>query len=144
MFSQKPRSKFNLAAELRPLVPQADNSWQSESPINQFGDLGYSLSPGIKEGGVGYRRRDRKGFNIAVLGVLFSLASLACLWVWLLTHLVLWMYGSAAAGYAGVHLSLFGKGPARIVGVVLNVAVLVGCIVSAILFKGLIRIELGW
>jgi hypothetical protein len=59
MFSQEPRSKFSLVADLRPIVPQEDNSWQSESHVSEFDDLGYSLSPGIKETGL-----DRKGVMV--------------------------------------------------------------------------------
>jgi hypothetical protein len=121
-----------------------DQEWNGESEVSEFGDLGNSLSPGIKEYLVRCRRRDRKRVNLAVLGLLLSLVSLACLWAWLLTHLLPWIYGSAASVYVGAHLSLFGKGPIKIVGVVLNIGVMVGCIVSVILLKGLIRIELGW
>ena len=163
----------SLVADLAPVVSQGDSSSQCDwpdqppptralphqwgegregsederviMPLDQeWSDVGNTLAPGIQDSVVRRRRRDRKRVSFAVLGVLFSLVSLTCLWAWLLTHLLPWVYGSAASGYVGAHLSLFGKGPTRIIGVVLNIAVLVGCVVSVILLKGLIRIELGW
>ena len=118
--------------------------WGRGSDVNEFDDPDHSPWSGIKGHANRGRKRARKQANIAVLGVFFGLVSLACLWAWFLTHLLPWIYGCGVSWYAGAHLSLFGKGPIRIVGLVLNLAVMASCIVSAILFKGLIRIKLGW
>jgi hypothetical protein len=151
----------SLVADLAPVVAQGDSSSQSDSPDQppptrslqwgegmpldqEWSDMDTSLAPGIHDSVIRRRRRDRKRVSFAVLGLLFSLASVGCLWAWLAVHVLPWVYGSAASAYLGAHVSLFGKGPMRIIGVVLNIAVLVGCVVSVILLKGLIRIELGW
>ena len=118
--------------------------WDHGADVSEFDDLDHSLWSGIKKNVNRDRKRDRKQVNLAVLGVFFGLVSLACLWAWLITHLLPWIYGSGVSWYAGAHLSLFGKGPFRIVGLVLNLTVMASCIVSALLFKRLIRIELGW
>jgi hypothetical protein len=121
-----------------------DEEWGHGSDVSEFGDVDHSLLSGTKEDVVRHSRRDRKRANLAVLGMLFGVMSLVCFWAWLLTHLLPWIYGSGVSWYAGAHLSLFGRGPIKIVGLVLNMAVMATCIVAAILFKGLIRIELGW
>lgn len=125
-------------------VMRSWEEWGQGSDVSEFDDLDHLLWSGIKENVDRDRKRGRKRTNLAVLGVFFGLVSLACLWAWLLTHLLPWIYGCGVSWYAGAHLSLFGKGPIKIVGLVLNLAVMASCIVSAILFKGLIRIKLGW
>jgi hypothetical protein len=127
--------KVDSAAEIARLVPRIGGSSQGDRQ-DQPSRNRQAVMPLDEE----YRKRP----NFAVLGVLFGLVSLACLWAWFLTHLLPWIYCSGVSWYAGAHLSLFGKGPIKIVGLVLNMAVMASCIVAAVLFKGLIRIELGW
>lgn len=126
--------------------PPAD-SWHGEDSAEQsgsesagweFDEPDHSVSDADVWNANERRSHDRGRIKLAAFGVLFGVASLACLVAGLSTHVtglsapILWLCGSVASAYIGVHLSLFGKGIVRIVGVLLNLAIMLACVVWAI------------
>jgi DNA-directed RNA polymerase subunit RPC12/RpoP len=137
---EPPAIRSQQPAEQPDVIP-SDENWNREAGASELGELDDALSEASEENRNRHRSPDRTRVKFAVLGGLFSIVSLACLWAGIYAHLLPWFYGSAASAYVGAHLSIFSKGPIRIVGAVLNIAVLLGCIASLIFLRGLIRIE---
>jgi hypothetical protein len=104
-----------------------------EPDVSDFSGLSSAHPESSLEDTAAYRPRDRSRVKFAVIAVLFSVISLACLGAGVHTRLLPWIFGSAASAYVGAHMSIFSTGPMRIIGALLNIAVLVGCIGSLIL-----------
>jgi hypothetical protein len=118
--------------EQLPILPPDDKD-DDEPDVIEFGELGDAHSELSLENTVDEGPRDRTRIKFAVMAVVFSVLSLACLGAGVHTRLLPWIYGSAASAYLGAHMSIFSSGPIRIVGALLNIMVMVGCIGSLIL-----------
>jgi hypothetical protein len=116
----------------------SDEKSGGESTGWEFDGLDHSVSDADEWNLTERRSHDRGRINLAAFGLSFGVASLVCLVGGLsikgtgLSVPIVWLGGSVASAYIGVHLSLFGRGVVRIVGVLLNLAIMLACVVWAI------------